>query len=35
VHEWNDGEKIAGRVLRELQLDKTLDLLKAMDKDWE
>jgi hypothetical protein len=31
----NDGEKIAGRVLRELQLDKTLDLLKAMDKDWE
>jgi hypothetical protein len=31
----NDGEKILGRVLRELQLDKTLDLLKAMDKDWE
>lgn len=30
----NDGERILGRVLRELQLEKTVDLLKAMDKDW-
>jgi hypothetical protein len=30
----NDGERILGKVLRELQLDKTEALLKAMDKDW-
>lgn len=30
----NDGEKILNRVLRELQLEKTADLLRAMDKDW-
>lgn len=31
----NSGEKILSRVLQELQLEKTADLLRAMDKDWE
>lgn len=31
----NDGEKVLNRVLRELGLDRTADLLKAMDKDWQ
>lgn len=30
----NDGERILSKVLRELNLGHTVDLLKAMDKDW-
>lgn len=31
----NDGEKVLGRVLRELDLEKTVNLLMGMLKDWE
>lgn len=30
----SSGEKVLNRVLRELSLEKTVDLLKEMDKDW-
>jgi hypothetical protein len=30
----SDGEKVLNRVLRELNLEKTTDLLSEMNKDW-
>jgi hypothetical protein len=30
----SDGEKVLNRVLRELSLEKTTDLLSEMNKDW-